>query len=144
MEPKAFLDLAQKLSKEEKDEASLRSSVSRAYYALFNSMAKFVRENVEKLSRTAKDHDTIYKYFHNCGMSNLAEIATSLSDLRNERNDSDYDLELDKFKNPNNVVLLFAKAKIAFNSFEKITNNQNNRAQIISGIREYKNSISPH
>jgi len=40
MEPKAFLDLAAKLSKNTSDEASLRSSVSRSYYALFNTTAQ--------------------------------------------------------------------------------------------------------
>jgi uncharacterized protein (UPF0332 family) len=144
MEPKAFLDLAQNLSKEEKDEASLRSSVSRSYYALFNFMRGFVEKNVEPLPKKDEVHKTLYLYFYHCTVSEIAPIATVLNDLRTDRNESDYDLESDRFKEPNTVVLLFAKARNAFNTFEKIISAQDNRKHIINGIHKYKNSIRPH
>jgi len=138
MEPKAFLELAEQLSRNTKSEASLRSCVSRSYYALFNFMAQFICDNVEPLSQTAPDHEKVYYYFNNCGVDDVQIIASSLNDLRDERNDSDYNLHLDKFRDQYTVVLWFKKASIAFNSFEDIIQNSNQRKHIIKGIRSYK------
>jgi len=144
MEPKAFLDLAQKLSKEEKDEASLRSCVSRSYYALFNIMRQFIDTNVEKIHKSVEAHGEVYRNLFNCNVSEVKQLAMALNDLRTERNSSDYDLELDKFKNPYNVTILFVKARTAFNSFERIISNGGNRKHIKDGIQKYKSSISSH
>ena len=144
MEPRAFLDLALELSKEEKDEASLRSCVSRSYYALFNIMRQFLDTNVERIHKNVEAHGEVYMYLFNCNVSEVKQLAMDLNDLRGERNSSDYDLNLDKFKNPYNVTLLFVKARTAFNSFEKIVSNGGNRKQIKDGIQKYKSSISSH
>jgi len=138
MEPKAFLELAQQLSKNADSEASLRSCVSRSYYALYNFMARFIDENIEKLSRSAKDHEKVYYYFSNCGIDNVEKIASDLNDLREDRNDSDYKLHLDKFKNQVIVSLLYKKANLAFNSFESIIGNSKKRKRIAKGIQRYK------
>ncbi|MBN1972459.1 MAG: hypothetical protein JW787_02375 [Sedimentisphaerales bacterium] len=68
MEPREFLELAEQLSRNTRNEASLRSCVSRSYYALFNLMAAFIDENVEPLSKTANDHVNVYRYYNNCGV----------------------------------------------------------------------------
>jgi uncharacterized protein (UPF0332 family) len=144
MEPKAFLDLAQNLSKEEKDEASLRSSVSRSYYALFHIMRQFIDKNVERIPKNADAHGKVHNYLFNCNISEVKLLAMDLNSLRTERNDSDYDLVSDRFKEPNTVVLLFFKARNAFNNFEKIVSTPDNRRHIMKGIQKYKNSIHPH
>lgn len=142
MDPKAFLELAEQLSRNTTNEASLRSCVSRSYYALFNFMAQFICDNVGPLSQTAKDHEKVYCYFNNCGVDDVQIIASSLNDLRDERNDSDYKLHLDKFRDQYTVCILFKKASIAFNSFESIVRSSERRKHIISGIRSYKQATS--
>ena len=138
IEPKAFLELAEQLSRNTTNEASLRTCVSRSYYALFNFMAKFIRDNVEPLSQTAQDHENVYRYLNNCGVDDVETIASSLNDLRDERNDSDYKLHLDKFKDQYTVPMLFKKASIGFNSFERIIQSSKQRKLIIKGIHNYK------
>jgi uncharacterized protein (UPF0332 family) len=138
MEPKEFLELAKQLLRNTTNEASLRTCVSRSYYALFNSMAQFICHNVEPLSQTAKDHENVYRYFYNCGIADVKTIASNLNDLRDERNDSDYKLHSDRFKNQSTVTLLFKKASITFNSFESIIQSSKRRKHIIKGIRSYK------
>lgn len=142
MEAKDFLELAQQLSGNMTSEASLRTCVSRSYYALFNFMAQFIRDNVEPLSQTAKDHQKVFHYFYNCGVENVETIASDLNDLRDERNDSDYKLHLEKFKDQFNVSLLFKKASIAFNSFERIIQSSKQRKHIIKGIQKYKQATN--
>jgi len=142
MEPRAFLELAEQLSKNTTSEASLRSCVSRSYYALFNFMAQFINENVERLSQSAEDHKKVYHYFNNCGVVDIETIASGLNDLRDERNDSDYKLHLDKFKEQFTVALLFKKASISFNSFEKIIQSSKRRRHIVNGIHRYKETTN--
>ena len=142
MEPRAFLQLAQQLARDTTNEASLRSSVSRGYYALFNSMAQFIEENIERLSQTAEDHKKVYRYFNNCGVKDIVTIASNLNDLREERNESDYRLRSDKFKNQNVVSLLFMKASTAFNSFEDIIRSSKRRKIIVKAIRKYKQATN--
>ncbi len=101
-------------------------------------MAQFVNENIERLSQTAKDHEKVYYYFNNCGVEDVEIIASDLNDLRDERNDSDYKLHVDKFKNENTVSLLFKKASISFNSFENIVRSTEQRKRIVEGIRKYR------
>lgn len=138
MEPRAFLELAQQLSRNTTSEASLRSCVSRSYYALFNFMAQFINENIERLPQTAKDHEKVYYYFNNCGVEDVESIASDLNDLRDERNDSDYRLHVTKFKNEKTVSFLFNKASISFNSFENVMQSSEKRRRIVEGIRKYK------
>ncbi len=83
MEPKSFLELAEQLSKNTTSEASLRSCVSRSYYALFNLMAQFINENVERLSQTAKDHEMVYYYFNNCEVEDV-ETTSKVRDPRSQ------------------------------------------------------------
>jgi hypothetical protein len=69
-------------------------------------------------------------------------IASNLNDLRDERNDSDYKLHLDRFKDQSTVSLLFKKASIAFDSFEGIIQSSKRRKHIVKGIRQYKQLTS--
>jgi uncharacterized protein (UPF0332 family) len=142
IEPKAFLDFAKTLLSDTSSEAALRSCVSRSYYALFNLMAQFIDKNIEKLSHMAEDHTTVYQYLNNCGIEDVEIIASNLHDLRDERNDSDYKLHLDKFNDQFTVSLLFKKASIAFDGFEKIIQRSKQRKHIAKGIQRYKKAIN--
>lgn len=138
MEPKAFLDLADDLKNKSDSEAALRTSVSRSYYALHNFLSQFIKNEGFILPKAAEKHELVYYWLHNCGITYISQIAKQLDDLREGRNDADYDLEVDKFQNPNVAVLLFFKARSAYNSFEKYVRNSSNRKKIKEGIREYQ------
>ena len=101
-------------------------------------MAQFIDKNVERLSHAAEDHKTVYRYLNNCGIEDVETIASNLNDLRDERNDSDYKLHLDKFNDQFTVPLLFKKASIAFGGFEKIIQRSKQRKYIVKGIQRYK------
>ena len=138
MEPKAFLELAQQLSEKIECEASLRSCVSRSYYALFNLTAQFIDRNIEKLPKDASAHKKVYYYLFESKIEEMVDLAGSLQDLRNDRNASDYNLEEDKFQNPNMVVLFYRKGQMAFNSFETFIQNRHRRKRLIKSIQQYK------
>jgi hypothetical protein len=137
MEPKAFLDLAA-LLKDGGNEASWRTSISRSYYALLNLTIRFVKPYFPQMfPGDAKDHDTIYKYLFNCGIYDVEFIAGILHDLRANRNDADYKLELNRF-DENSATMAFIRARSAMQGFEKAIGNAKGRQDIIAGINAYK------
>lgn len=140
MDPKAFLDLAEDL-KDSKNEASLRTSVSRSYYALFNLMAQFIEPNFPKaLSHSAKDHTTIYESLYNCGNEDVEVVASDLHDLRAERNAADYNLELNTFVE-NHANLMYIKAKLAMKTFQKEIGTAKGQQTIIEGIKSHNSKL---
>jgi hypothetical protein len=64
-------------------------------------------------------------------------VASSLNDLRDQRNDADYKLDLNKFDG-NYVALVYKKAGIAIESFEKAIQSSEGRRAIIRGVESYK------
>lgn len=141
MEPVAFLKLAERLCNQPDDEASLRSAVSRGYYALFHLAKNFVEKHVEKLPKDAKSHDKVYTYLNNCGVMEIVEVAGNLNDLRDERNDADYDLTTPRFSDPNVANLLFVKTRSSYRDFERFVQSADNRKKLIKGISQYKKKI---
>jgi hypothetical protein len=100
-------------------------------------MSQFIEENVSQLSHSAADHKKVKHYFFHCGVKEIEDVASSLDDLREERNSSDYKMTVNKFT-PNTVVLLYKKAEIAFDSFERTMQSSAKRKKILKGIRLYK------
>lgn len=143
MEPVEFLKLARDLCKQSNNEAALRSAISRGYYALFNLAKQFIEKHVHKLPKGAESHKKVYLYLNHCNLVKVQDIAGDLNDLRDDRNDADYDLSTDKFEDSNVVNLLFAKARASYNDFQDFVSNANNRKKLINGIAEYRKKISP-
>jgi hypothetical protein len=68
-------------------------------------------------------------------------MAKFLDDLRDERNDADYELQLTRFQNPNSAVMLFLKAKTAYADFQKLTSSRKKCRQIANGIRDFRKKV---
>ncbi len=139
MDPRAFLELAAIL-KDGGNEASWRTSIGRSYYALFNLAARFINDNIAALSNSAEDHKKVYHYLNNCGIENVQDIASSLNSLRDNRNDADYKMDLDRF-DENCANIAFIQARIAIQGFEGAIRNEKGRQALIKGIESYKDKI---
>lgn len=74
------------------EEASLRSAISRAYYAAFCSARNFARDR-EKLTleHTARDHQLVKDHFQGARDRTRRKISLDLDRLRDNRNRADYD-----------------------------------------------------
>ncbi len=141
MEAKAFLDLAHSLSNQSSDEAALRTSVSRSYYGLHHFLTQFILKEGFSLPKSEKKHDIVFQDLHNCTVVEVRIIAKFLDDLRDERNDADYELQLTKFQHPNIAVMLFLKAKMAYADFQKLTSSRKKCRQISNGIRDFRKKV---
>ena len=142
MEPKAFLDLAERLLKNTNCEASLRTCIGRSYYAFYNLVIQFLRPNFPNdFPRAAESHKKAFEYLSDCGIEDVELAASNLNDLRTERNQADYDLELGKFEE-NHANLIYLKAKFAMQTFEKTIKNADGRKALIKGIEFHKQKLN--
>ncbi len=76
------------------EEASLRSAISRAYYAAFCSARNFAREQSGlTLKNDPKDHQRVALHFQNAKDRDRRQIGFWLGRLREQRREADYDNE---------------------------------------------------
>ena len=141
MDPRRFLELAQSLTKESGNEAAIRTSVSRSYYALHNFISQFIEKQGFTLLHGADRHTWVKRDINACG-DDFEIIASDLNDLREARNEADYDMGVNDFQNEQVAVMQFIKARAAYNDFQQFTDSKRKRAKIAKDIREYRKSIN--
>jgi uncharacterized protein (UPF0332 family) len=90
MNPLEFLDLAGEWAV---GSCEGRSSVSRAYYAVFHVARNLLRQVGFQVPMADQAHQYIYYRLNNCGEAMVERVAEYLRDLRRERNKADYDLD---------------------------------------------------
>jgi uncharacterized protein (UPF0332 family) len=92
MNAKDYLDLAQKLA-QMRTEASLRSAISRGYYAAFHFGKDLVESLGFPLPKDAAAHEKLYTLLFNAGLEPAKEAAIWLHRLRRRRTQADYDFK---------------------------------------------------
>ena len=135
MEPREFIDLAGELVRRN-DEASLRSGVSRAYYALHNEVRVFLEKNQIALPHDAKTHARIAHYLMGSGIADVKFIGKALDDLRGDRNEADYDMQSNRFGEQRTASLVELKARKSFEAFGKFITNSHRRKSLVEGVNE--------
>lgn len=91
-----YLTLAEALSRDPgipgPEEASLRTAISRAYYAAYRSALNtaVARREINPTGQ-ASDHSLVINHFRYANDQRRKKIGTDLSRLRNNRNKADYD-----------------------------------------------------
>ena len=123
-----FLTFAKTLYKSE-DEAARRSAVSRAYYALFHEVKSIVDSVGIRVDREAHEHKRMARYFKEAGIPKAKQIGQGLEDLREIRNDADYDLITTKFSK-NTSALQCALAEKFCNMLDSINGKELKRGLV--------------
>lgn len=141
MEGKAFLEIAQRLSSMRMEAAS-RSAVSRGYYAAYNCCIQFLRELGFRFEKNASSHEKVYQYLHNSGIAEIKSSVRMLRDLRQHRNEADYDMSSTKFQNHITCQWDIVHAQGIIAQIEKY-HNEPHRAQLVTGLRDVHAKIHP-
>jgi uncharacterized protein (UPF0332 family) len=107
MEPLDFIALAIRLSNG-RNEADLRSAVSRAYYGAFHLARQFVQDCGVRFHRKEIHGAEIHQKVRYC-LSHSADVdamfvGDRLGSLRGQRNKADYDLDSAEFRSATNVA----------------------------------------
>ncbi|MFO0841778.1 MAG: HEPN domain-containing protein [Gemmataceae bacterium] len=92
MNPLEFLDLASEWSVGTR-EGEWRSSISRAYYAVFHVARNLLAQVGFQVPSASVSHQYLFQRLNNCGEPIVQKAATLLNNLRRERNFADYDLD---------------------------------------------------
>ena len=93
------------------DEASPRSSVSRAYYGVFHLARGFVRECGVQLPKTGDVHSKLQWCLQRSEDARVTEAAAIVSMLRKARNSADYDLTASEFRHRAHASQFLAGAR---------------------------------
>ena len=140
MQGRDFLDVAKNLARSQY-EASLRSAISRAYYALLNSVVQFLPQLGFHVGQGPGKHGEVHHRLFNSGLEPMVEFSKILDELRRRRNDADYNMASGQFQNQATCALWVANAELAI-GFLVDCNKEPLRNQIRTGIREYERKIA--
>jgi len=108
------LSLAKNLAQPgENDEAKLRSSISRAYYAAFCIARNHLREEEHRPIPIENVHSYVISQLHGLGKGNDGrKLALELRRLRDHRNRADYDDEISGLSSMSQDALIMAERLI--------------------------------
>jgi hypothetical protein len=91
MQPGEFYDTAERLARGV-TEGDWRSAISRSYYAVFHFFREFLASGGLDVGRGGQSHFSLYSGLLNCGVPQVAAIASRIDGLRAHRVWADYDL----------------------------------------------------
>lgn len=118
MNPLDFLELALEL-KNSAREASIRTSVSRAYYAIFNYIKEDLKVRGVSVPKGPDAHRFVREYLLKTGNPEAISMSRILQDLRWERNIADYDMKVGKFTQGHAEVMCI-KSQQTVEAFDRI------------------------
>jgi hypothetical protein len=93
MDPAAFLHIAQQWQVSD-SEAERRTSIGRSYYTLFNILHQSLSSRGVPFRSSGADHGHLVDYLTRCRHREAARIGGMLRDLRIQRNQADYDMNI--------------------------------------------------
>lgn len=123
-----FYKVAEELSQKD-DEASIRSAISRYYYAAFCSaryyLVEFKRE--EKFLTHNSAHKKVHEELQRSSNDNESELGDLLETLFEKRNNADYQWEnVNKSYFSNELPIVREKVNLAFEHISALKNNPTN------------------
>ena len=130
MDPLDFLRVANILQNSP-GEAEIRTAVGRAYYAVFNHRKIYLAENGIVLPAN-NQHYKLPKYIRNSGVEEAKIVGQKLADLRDDRVDADYKMDLGGF-NAETRDTLVGKARQAVADFQACCG-----PDLINGVKKYQ------
>jgi uncharacterized protein (UPF0332 family) len=142
MQGRDFLDVAKNLARSQ-IEASLRSAISRAYYAMLNSAVQFLIQLGFRVAQGPGKHGEVHHRLFNSGIEPALKFSNMLDELRKRRNDADYNMNSAELQNQATCALWVANAELAIILLADC-DKEPLRSQIRTGIREYERKIGLH
>jgi hypothetical protein len=118
MDPAAFLDIAQQWQASD-SEAERRTSIGRSYYTLFNILRQSLSSRGVPFHSSGADHGHLVDYLTRCRHREAARIGGILKDLRIQRNQADYDMNITI--NTSQSQLAYRRAQDAIDRFNALS-----------------------
>lgn len=142
MDGNDFLALAGKLAATANaDEATYRTSVSRAYYGAFHLAKSLLEDLGFTPAANVNVHGFVRHYLNGSGNSNACHAARHLGDLQAARNKADYQLSNPDVATKAFAVLIVEKAHDIRSALMNCTERKA-REQLKAAILDYEKRIS--
>lgn len=136
MNPRDFYTLALELSKKD-NPAHLRSAISRAYYAVYNTGFNLLKNNMGfPVPEGSAGHGDVKKRLNNGGNEELRKAASKMGDLHNLRIKADYNLNDRSVESCKTVEAWMKTAGEIITTLDYCETDPN-RSQIIKAIQDY-------
>ncbi len=129
MDPLDFLALANRL-KHSPDEIERRTSVNRAYYAVYHHIRSYLVNNNIPL-RIVRRHEALIRCLRNSGIPEVEVLGDTVGDLMDDRHDADYTLHLRRFT-AGTCSEFCDTCQAAIDDFD-----QHKGSGLINGVRQY-------
>lgn len=136
MDPRDFLTTASELAnKTSATAADLRTAISRAYYAAFNTGL----EHLAKLNQAWENlnHGEVARYLSNSGNSDIETAGKNLERLHSLRITADYRMRDPRPENKDTVIFWIRRTR----NIVDLLDQHCHGAAVANGIREYERKI---
>jgi len=140
MDPKDFLVIAKDLLKKDKV-VNYRTAFNRSYYAAYNMAVNLLKKSGVRIPENATGHGQVNIYLGNCGIRDLEETQSKLTNLRGDRNKADYKLKDKTVEKRNNAIKAVSNAELIIKTFD-LHSSQERRKKIAEGIKIYNKKIN--
>jgi uncharacterized protein (UPF0332 family) len=121
------------------DEAARRTSISRAYYALYHHVRECLVSLGIPITTEPKEHQRMVRYLKNSGIDDAKYVGEQMNDIREKRNNADYKLSDSSF-NKNTCDLYCSKAETLFDQLDSM-----DKQSLKNGLIQYAKLVNePH
>ena len=135
MEPREFLKLASTLVTQSQP-AQIRTAISRAYYAVFNTAAQFLADLGFPLPR-AGVHVAVQHRLQNCADLKIKRIGSELTDLHTKRIQADYRLSQKSIEGQRTALTVISQADRMMQALENCIADEPRRRVVVKAINEW-------
>lgn len=130
-----FLEFANTLHASD-NEAARRTSVSRAYYALYHHIREYLISFGIRVTTKPEEHQRMVRYLKNSGIDEAKYVSEKMNDFREKRNNADYKLSDSSF-NKSTCTLYWILAETLFDQLDSI-----DKRLLKNGLVQYAKSIN--
>ncbi len=117
-------------------EAARRTSVSRAYYALYHHVREHLISSGIPVTTKPEEHQRMVRYLKNSGIDDAKYVGEQMNDIREKRNKADYEM-LDSSFNKNTCALYCSMTETLFNQLDSI-----DKQSLKNGLIQYAKLVN--
>lgn len=139
MDPRNFLQTAKSLLKDDTP-ANCRTVFSRSYYAAYNIGVELLESAGITIAKNATGHGQVNNYLGNCGIKEVEEIQSKLTNLASQRIRADYRLDKKPVEKIDNAKKALITSEMIIKTLESYDSNSGKK-RILDGIKDYDRKI---
>lgn len=140
MNPRDYLQCAAELAKKG-TAADCRTSVSRAYYAVFHVARDYLLMGGLRIAKSDSAHVMVARLLSWSDDLTIGDVSTQIGDLRSARNEADYEMDRARLENVKNASMWLETARSCIDALDAAFTGSN-RERIFQSIRANEKKVN--